>query len=193
MASQGFVWITTPMTLEGFDDLSNGLGIVADTTVVRVDPTVPTYLCGHDTVPFHTDHADVDLIAWFCVEQDEADGACLLVDGQELARGLPGEHVAALRNLRIRHRGAAESYPVLSGNGRIFFAPWLQPQAEDSAAFDTFRVAVDRHPTTEVRLLPGQVLIIDNCRMLHGRAAISPRSQRRLVRHWIRIEPVHGS
>jgi alpha-ketoglutarate-dependent taurine dioxygenase len=38
-----------------------------------------------------------------------------------------------------------------------------------------------------IRLSPGQVLVVDNHRVLHGRASLLKESARRLRRFWIRL------
>ena len=171
-----------------FDRLTTGLGKIRGTTAVRIDPAVPTYLCGDGAVPFHTDDPRVDVIAWYCEEQDERDGACLLVDSRDVVGRMTSREVDELRGLELRYRGATEPRPVLTEDGSIFFAPWLCPGRSGGDVLNPLRRAIgepDCHDGIEVRLQPGQVLIIDNHRTLHGRRAISDSSRRQLVRRWI--------
>lgn len=59
-------------------------------------------------------------------------------------------------------------------------------------ALDTLKHALSHAAKTALithRLTEGQVLIVDNRRVLHGRDAIDPASARRLDRRWICAYP----
>lgn len=52
-----------------------------------------------------------------------------------------------------------------------------------------FRRALSRHQehAHAIRLEPGQVLVVDNHRILHGRRGLMPNSARRLRRLWVHV------
>lgn len=198
MADDGFAHVGQPCSNAEFVALAHAFGEVVHATPVRVLSGKRTYLASPNPIPFHTDHPKADLIAWRCEAQDARDGASLLVDGYEVLDDLDMGQRAGLERLvlpaMIRLGDEALPTPILTaGNGRphLFYAPWLEPigrPVEVHGALVAFRDALDRHgeTTRSVRLEPGEVLVIDNHRMLHGRGALLPDSARRLRRFWIR-------
>jgi hypothetical protein len=170
------------------------LGVVVHRTAVELRPNVGTYLCKPGAVPFHTDHPDVEWIAWWCEAQDPTDGASLLVDARQLVRNLPLSEREKLRatllpcpELGERSSGTSRrSHPVVGPDDAIYFAPWLAPPTDqEGAAWRRLVALVGRTTPRRVRLQPGDALVIDNRRTLHGRGPISAASPRRLCRLWV--------
>lgn len=192
----GFV-LVRGVTESDFLTLAASLGDVVDDTPVRVIPGRRTYLSSPGAIPFHTDYPTADRIAWFCAHQDERDGASLLLDGWSLLDGLSRKTRRELSTLElpamIRLGDPPRMTPILEGPHdapRLFFAPWLAPlDATDGqrSALRDLHLAVEASSqfAHRVRLAPGDVLIVNNRRMLHGRAALVPRSTRALRRLWI--------
>lgn len=167
-------------------------------TVVALRPDVRTYLCQADAVPFHTDHPDADLMSWRCERPDANDGAQLLLDGWAVLDACGASVRESLRHahLQVRERGGSppSRVPVLRTTDlgdRLLFAPWLRPTDTDprsTGAFDALCREVVAASSTQhlsVTLAEGEVLIIDNGRMLHGRGPLPPGSERLLRRFWI--------
>lgn len=192
----GFV-LLRDLAESDFLALAASLGDVLDDTPVRVIPGRRTYLSSPGAIPFHTDYPTADRIAWFCAHQDERDGASLLLDGWSLLDDLSSEVRRELRTLElpamVRLGDPPRMTPTLEGPDdapRLFFAPWLAPldptDAQRSALRDLhLAVEASSHVALRIRLAPGDVLIANNRRMLHGRAALAPRSTRALRRLWI--------
>jgi hypothetical protein len=180
-----------------FVALGRYLGEIVDDTPVRIVPGKRTYLARPDPIPFHTDHPKADLIAWRCESQDARDGASLLVDSHRVIEALGAQDLAGLEVLRlpamVRLGDEATPTPILSREGaaqRVFYVPWLEPIGRPIEAHDAlvaFRDALAREQENciRVRLEPGQVLIVENHRMLHGRGQLLPDSTRKLRRLWI--------
>lgn len=196
----GFMWIAAALTDAEFVALGHDLGEIVDDTPVRVVPGKRTYLARPDPIPLHTDHPKTDLIAWRCESQDARDGASLLVDGYRVVQKLQAQELEGLEILHlpamVRLGGDATPTPILTraaGPPRLFYAPWLEPigrPLEVHGALVAFRRALAREQVNAraIRLEPGQVLIVDNHRMLHGRDGLLPDSTRRLRRLWVRAE-----
>jgi hypothetical protein len=177
------------------------LGEVVDDTWVRRVPGRHTYLASPDAIPFHTDHPRADLIAWRCESQDESDGASLLIDGARLLAELDAETRDELEQVvlpaMVRLGDPPEPTQVLRRSGErvaLFFAPWLEPPGHEPAAEEALRrlrALIDREAprARRFRLEPGQVLLVDNHRMLHGRARLLATSARKLHRLWLRADP----
>lgn len=191
---EGFAVITRGLDDASFVELARELGEIVDDTRVRIVPGKRTYLARPDPIPLHTDHPKASLIAWRCEAQDELDGASLLVDGHAVLAQLDARSRAILREIElpamVRLGDVATPTPIVSSRGGVFYAPWLAPierTVENRYALVAFREALACSSTRAVRLGAGQVLVVDNRRMLHGRAALLPQSARRLRRLWIRL------
>lgn len=198
----GFVRIESALSDAKFVELGRYLGEVVDDTPVRIVPGKRTYLARPEPIPFHTDHPISDLIAWRCESQDARDGASLLIDSHRAIGELSAQELAGLELLRlpamVRLGDEATPTPIMSregGSRRVFYAPWLEPIGRPVEAHDAlvaFRraLAQQQQDALSIRLEPGQVLIVDNHRMLHGRGQLLPDSTRRLRRLWIRSRDI---
>lgn len=196
LASMGYIHLPV-MTDADASSLVANIGRPVEETVVQLRAGVPTYLCQPEAVPHHTDHPAASLIAWRCEEQDSDGGAQTLCDGWQALRRCSSRTVRSLEGvfLEARQRGgaAADRVPVVrrvDGQTRIFFAPWLRPTSDDIEHHRAFRefaqaVEVDAREAVAVRLAPGEVLLVDNGRILHGRPPLARSSRRRLRRFWI--------
>jgi len=50
---------------------------------------------------FHTDRPTVDVIGWYCVEQDAEDGAVLLIDTADLGEHFGAAEIAGLGRVEV--------------------------------------------------------------------------------------------
>lgn len=179
------------------DALVGALGAVVGEEPIRLREGAHAYVAKPGRVPLHTDHPQVDLIAWRCVAQDPNDGASWLLDARPVLDALPAAVREALRATRLecpRLAGGPPTcaHPVLWGQrSSLFCSPWLRAVGGDPAsqrALDTLREHLSdaaRDGIISVRLAPGDTLVVDNHRVLHGRGPIAPDSPRHLRRQWI--------
>lgn len=157
------------------------------------------YLSKPGRVPLHTDHPQAQLIAWFCEEQDPDDGANHLLDSRPVVRGLSESNRRTLRMTQLEcppvGRGPVEAHGVLTADGvhdSLFCSPWLRAVGNDPShqtALDELKSSLQQRAAShliKVRLRRGELLIIDNGRMLHGRGELRTDSKRELLRAWIR-------
>ncbi|TNF28001.1 MAG: hypothetical protein EP329_18635 [Deltaproteobacteria bacterium] len=187
LGREGFATLAD-VDLAGFDALVDALGGTALATTVRLSSDVRSYLCSPGAIPLHADDPRVPLIAWRCERQDDVDGASLLVDLRAIIEGMTRVDRELLAKIRLRGgRMSGEAHIYEPRSGRCFWAPWLTHDAEGTAleALERLRAEIERAPVTRIRLAPGDVLVVDNRRVLHGRHAVSPESLRHLERRWI--------
>lgn len=190
-----------PMSDAEYRTLVGQLGKPWCETAVELRPDVRSYLCKPEPVPFHTDHPDADWMSWRCEVQDDTDGTQQLVDGLDALRACGANvrdvllHVHA--EVKVRGDSPPSQIPIVratSAGDRLFFAEWIKPLEADpasSAAFAALRVEIARRSAShlqKVRLSEGEVLVIDNGRLLHGRKGLAGASKRRLRRFWITRE-----
>jgi hypothetical protein len=212
LETRGFVVIRAG-TPERMTSALSSLGSVIQRERVALRPGAHAYLAKPGAVPLHTDHPDATWIAWFCEAQDERDGANVLLDAQPVIASLPETRRDSLRQTFLACPPVAGGPPTLayrvldkaaSASGeRLFCSPWLRARGADlvqQSALDTLRDRLKEAAKTHlirVRLEPGEALIINNGRVLHGRDAIADDSRRVLLRAWIQapavaLEPRHS-
>jgi len=187
-----------PMSDAEYRTLVGQLGAPWCETAVELRLDVQSYLSKPDPVPFHTDHPDADWMSWRCEVQDDADGTQQLVDGLDALRACGPSvretlmHVHA--EVKVRGDSPSMKVPIVratQAGDRLFFAEWIKPIEVDprsSSAFTALREELARRAEShvqEVRLAEGEVLVVDNGRLLHGRKGLASMSKRRLRRFWI--------
>jgi hypothetical protein len=188
--------VVRDLDVDGYRALARALGPLVREDRVAIEEGARAYVARPNAVPFHNDHPQVETIAWRCERQDDLDGASLVLDARPVLARLDAADRRALREtilvVRLRIKGAtAERWPVLRDSPRgelLFFAPWLEAisSAPDAPALERLRAAfAETPPIARVRLAPGEAIFVDNQRLLHGRDAIAPNSERHLHRLWI--------
>lgn len=171
------------------------IGEIVQETDVRIRQDAKTYVSSPNEVPFHNDHPKVKHIAWRCIEQDKNDGGSLLVDCKKLISNLEETMRSELARVRLRCPELASmvpscEYPLYNHEtGQVFWAPWLLPaevSLEQQAAIEFFSSQINSPSNHErIRLKRNEVLLVDNHRIVHGRAALSKESTRHLKRYWL--------
>lgn len=195
-------WALVPRVSDrlAYLQLATSLGTVVGEERIALRPGAHAYVAKPGSVPLHTDQPEVDVIGWRCEAQDRADGANLLLDARPVVESLSDEERLLLCDLDLRcpplEGGPPElGFPVLRRRGSgwaLFCSPWLRPVVSTplhDAALDVLRTRLShaaKHHVVAVRLEPGDVLFVDNGRVLHGRGPIAVDSPRRLQRVWIR-------
>lgn len=182
----------------GLVDLIETLGRVLFVEEVVVDASSPSLVKSSAGLSLHTDHHRADLIVWHCIAQSDEGGETLIADGIAALDALSPAQRSALATIELQEhsvfRGDADRCPVLfskRGADRIYYSYWLADQPLSPAqrdALDAFEHAVQRGPCMRIRLEPGDVLAIDNGRMVHGRASINGSRERHLRRYWIEVD-----
>jgi len=168
------------------------LGPVIQTTEVTPRANAKAALATDQEMQLHTDHPRARWISWECVRQSSEGGYSLLKDTKLALDTLTTAEREELRSLSIRTHVVFSddtgTYPILRNDGDgsdwIYFTPWMT-DGQSSLAFQKFVHALEATPTLSVRLYPGESLLIDNGRMLHGRSALGGDKDRLLIRRWI--------
>jgi len=168
------------------------LGPVIQTTEITPRANAKAALATDQEMALHTDHPRARWISWECIRQSSEGGYSLLKDTKPALDSLSSAEREELRSLRIRTHVVfpddTGAYPVLrqdgDGSDWVYFTPWMT-DGESSPAFCKFIQALEVTPTLTLRLYPGESLLIDNGRMLHGRSALGGDKDRLLIRRWI--------
>jgi len=168
------------------------LGPVIQTTEVTPRANAKAALATDKEMQLHTDHPRARWISWECVRQSSEGGYSLLKDTKLALDTLTTAEREELRSLSIRTHVVFSddtgTYPILRNDGDgsdwIYFTPWMT-DGQSSPAFRKFTQALEATPILSVRLYPGESLLIDNGRMLHGRSVLGGDKDRLLIRRWI--------
>lgn len=186
--------------LQGAQAIFATLGTVIQRERVALRAGAHAYLAKPGEVPLHTDHPAATWVAWYCETQDHSDGSSWLLDARPVLDALPPSRKEVLRRAALRcppvsGGPATLEYAVLSRTGevdRLFCSPWLHSSSGDlveQSALDALRASLKeeaQRALLKVSLQAGDVLIVDNGRVLHGRGAIAEHSPRVLHRSWIK-------
>jgi Taurine catabolism dioxygenase TauD, TfdA family len=207
----GYAYVAGHTTMEWCDGIASRLGTIAGKSDIIFDPTRdaaqrktrtfkqdrPSVYLGGD-LGLHNDNPYWNVLGWYCVEQDAAGGASILVDTSNIAKDLSQEELELLcaTHLLVPSRDEAGReialpVPVLTKSGERYGIYWVSWLKLDSYA-EAQRVILDRlgewvlhkqkTEAIEIRLQSGECLFIDNSRMLHGRRSLSQQSRRHLIR-----------
>jgi alpha-ketoglutarate-dependent taurine dioxygenase len=193
LAEQAYLHLPS-LPYDDFREIVTELGTIIQRTEVRVRPESKAMVTSPRSLDLHTDHHAARYIAWYCHRQSEEGGESLLADAQAAFDRLRQEHRDRLFNLHLQEHKIFPADPgcwpfVLYDRGklRFYYSFWLaNPGDRDEPALIAFREALAALPPMEMKLRPGDALIIDNHRMLHGRKAIGTEGDRYLERFWIK-------
>lgn len=162
---------------------------------IEVQRNQPAMLCSADAMSLHTDHPAADLVAWYCVRQCDEGGESQLLDFEPIRAQLTPAQLQQLERIvvrapPVRSQDKPGMEPMLSPSG-IYYAQWLvNPRSlspTEADALTALQKLIAAASPIQIRLQPGQALIINNKRMLHGRSRIHQQHSRRLLlRHWVR-------
>ena len=165
--------IETRRTLRNFGEV-----IARERIAHLADPR--TALVADETMRLHSGNPGIRSIGWHCVSADPQGGAILLNPVWRALLELPAETKDALRKLTIgvrfpadddanrcavlRKLGAWGTTPASEG---VFFSPWLWREGANEH-LDALVEKMKAIGNERIQLKPGQVLLIDNARVLHG-------------------------
>jgi len=191
-------------SIENYDiqELISHLGYTIMENDVRIVRTNPALVTSSEGLPPHTDHHLSHYILWHCITQDSQGGQSIMVDGLRIFRAMSSEIRECLRSIHLKEhaifKGDLGYHPLIyetSIGDRIYYSVLFEPTGfwlakerlskEQKLAFDAFNEAVKEATPECIKLNPGECLVVDNGRMLHGRTAILDDSNRLLKRYWI--------
>jgi alpha-ketoglutarate-dependent taurine dioxygenase len=177
-----------------FREAITALGTIIFRTEVLVRCGSKAMVTSPRSLDLHTDHHAARYIAWYCHRQSDEGGESLLLDARTAFDRLAPEHRDRLFNLYLHEHTVFPDDPgswpfVMYDKGRLrfYYSFWLtNPGDRSDPAYQAFQQALADTPRVELKLRPGDALIIDNHRMFHGRKAIGANSDRYLERFWIK-------
>lgn len=152
--------------------------------------------------PIHTDEGYTNryprYVVLYCLQQAESGGDSIVVQVNPLYINLIhhfGEQVRLLfekNSVIVKHAYGIEEKPILfwleNDTVGMSYSPVLQKMLCSDKVFELFdfitKYIHDRHHQIRFKLQSGQALLLDNCRVLHGRTAFAKEHGRLLYRYW---------
>ena len=198
LADTGIYCPSQEFTLDQFRAAAGELGDVFYEADVRMGAEKPRNYQLPAAIDFHTDHASAEIAAWWCEERESDGGAMQFVDLWPVVEAMNDAELEALGRVRVPDNAVwseGGDIPVcwLSNGRRVFhYVPWLMLDAPDAEArsalakFENGIAEAKAERIAEFDLKPGEVVFVDNHRIMHGRRAIPANSKRNLKRLWIR-------
>lgn len=195
---KGYCWLRRDWSFDDFRSYCSGLGDIFFEADIRLGAERPRNFQLPAAIGFHTDHASAHTVAWYCIEPDPEGGAMWLLDIAPVADDLSTDELDALTRVRVPDNAiwsTGGDLPLCvrsNGHADWHYVPWLSLKAPDSdarSALSKLQNGIAKAEKADIIALdvqPGDAVIVDNHRVMHGRAAIGSKSKRFLKRLWIR-------
>jgi len=184
------------------DKVMGQLGFIIMENDVLIERNSPALVTSAEGLPPHTDHHLSHYILWHCLVQDSQGGHSIMVDGLRIFSSMPHDIQELLRSINLKEhsvfKGDVGYHPLIYETplgDRIYYSVLFEPTGfwlanerltkEQEKAFDIFNEAVREAKTMRIKLKPGECLVVDNGRILHGRSSLQDNSNRLLKRYWI--------
>ena len=170
-------------------------------TEIRENPKSTRLLATNKPMGYHTDHHSAKYIAWFCNSQSSKGGASLLIDTVEVFNLMSSNALSQLQDVHVRTHQVFYSdklsLPLLAYDKSVpavYYAKWLVNNPSDPKshkALSQFENLLEGTEPIKVVLSEGDILVIDNHRMLHGREGFPENSNRWLTRYWLKQSTIN--
>lgn len=167
------------VTLEESRYLMGSLGKIRGIDEIRPTDGSTLYVRSTRAIPFHNEDPEVTWLAWHCILPASCGGATLILDGEELYEMLSPAVRLELQNARCNHRNAVKK-PILTSKRDWYLIPWGLPALPEDV-LSQLGSAIKNCKKRRFGMQSGDLLILDNRRMFHGRTAFTDVS-RSLVR-----------
>ncbi len=182
-------------SIEAFSEYVLCFGEVINTTEVKVKENPKAFVTSSKAIPFHTDHHAADYVAWFCREQASVGGETMLIDTTKILYQYSVDELEELKGIHFTEHtlfeGDVGSCPLLDmsfkNKWKIYYSFELHGNPKThNPTLRKLENDISNLTAITIRLMPGDALIIDNRRMLHGRSQIQGNKHRHLTRYWIK-------
>lgn len=176
-------FIESGWTLDQLTETLRNFGRIKQVEQIHPQENSSLFIRSKKPIPAHNEDPDVKWLAWFCEHSASDGGRTILVDGDKPRSAISRSTITALRSVVCSHRNPLLE-PILSDSGKWYLIPWNLPKSpgrEESDALEYLRSAIGKQPSITIGLKRGDILIVKNRRMLHGREGFSD-SSRKLIR-----------
>lgn len=200
ISEKGFIHLQFPKSND-VKEIISSLGEVIQKTEIRENLKSTRLLASNQGMGFHTDHYAAKYIAWFCNSQSSKGGSSLLIDTKKIFQSISENGLNLLQEVSVKtHQifyNDKLSLPLASIHDntiRVYYAQWLvnSPSCiKHQKALEKFETEIKSAQPVKLLLSEGDLLIIDNHRMLHGREEFPSYSGRWLTRYWLKSSTIN--
>ncbi len=194
MKEKGFILLKSSNEEDYFNIISS-LGETLYQTEVKMQAGKSNVVYNPQEILFHTDYPKADFVSWFCVNSGNREAPLELIDTVNI-RKMDADTLETLRGIKVGFkckidREIYEAPLILDykfGIGTTY-NPWgLQSEMTDEqkSCYDKLLKIFEDAERLVIDIDQGDILIIDNRRMLHGRREIAENSPRHLTRVFIK-------
>jgi len=195
-----FGWVhLTDQSEDELNEICEQLGEIIFTTDVVVKSESKSMVTSARGLNFHSDHPKANYIVWFCYKQTDDGGLSILLDAEKAFAKLSPTDKQALEHIKLKeHKVFADDkdfYPLVEqvdGKRKFYFSFWLLNESDrNNISLLNFQEAIKNTEHVELLLKEGDILIVDNDHILHGRTPITGSQDRHLRRFWISKDTFH--
>lgn len=189
----GFLHLKS-QTENQLNDVISLLGEVIFTTDVVVKSESKSLVTSERGLDYHTDHHKAKYVVWYCYKQTDKGGESILMDAKRIFQQLSNEHQEQLKLIELfEHKifsDDKDSFPLVSisntGEIKFYYSFWLvKNENKQNPALLAFQKLIRETPPTKICLKEGDILIVNNQSVFHGRTPIEGSKDRFLKRYWI--------
>lgn len=202
LSEKGWHLLDKPLSQEAFYELGRALGDVWRETDVKVIPGSKWFASSGRQLGLHNDNPYANIVLWRCEEECDLGIPTKVIDLRDVLMKLPERDRELLGEVNVPipnwKESSFEPEPLLAvgadGRIRANYVDWFDadaPSPEHQAAVERFEQAVAdvaQESVLDFVLEKGQVLLIDNNRMLHGRSEVPDATKRFLLRLWVNTD-----
>ena len=189
----GYIILKNKLSLNEYHYINKQLGSVINITNIEVNHKSDRKFNSHQPMSLHTDAYDVDLVSWFCQEQDLKDGTIILKNLKDYKDYFNEDEQKILKKIKIKYpiykRFYTGEYPLLKKE-KFYYADWLEKNDYSKSklvVLNKFKTFINKQNKIKIMLKKGDILIVNNTIIIHGRDAIEKDSKRLLYRTHISI------
>lgn len=189
----GYIVLKNKLTLNEYHYVCKKLGSIINITNIEVNHNSDRKFNSHKSMPLHTDAHDVDIVSWFCQEQDLRDGTILLKSLRQYYKFFNKQEIEILKRIKIKYpiykRFYTGEYPLLR-DSKFYYAPWLEKNKyskRKQKILNKFKTFIENQKVIKIKFNKGDILFLDNLSIIHGRDKIGKNSKRLLYRTHISL------
>ncbi len=191
LLEKGWVHLTNKSE-EFLNEVLQNLGEVIFVTDVIIKEDSKALITSGRALDYHTDHHKAKFIAWYCRKQTSLGGETILMDAEKVYGKLKEDEKKELEHIELfEHKifpDDKESHPLVNNDypRKFYYSYWLvKKEQNNNSALKEFQRIIKEAEPLKILLASGDILIIDNHRIFHGRTSIDGSKDRFLRRYWV--------
>ena len=144
--SLGYAHLRQPLTTETFDIVAQQLGSIALRTDLTITRNRSSIVYKPDEIAFHQDNPVMNILGWFCLQQDEVDGSALLLDTSDVADYFSRSELKIMGNVMVEY---PTPIPCVTTRMRAGCIPSLAAVTEKETRCEVYYVPGCSTPMTQ--------------------------------------------